>query len=146
METVKINLKAASQDRRESYGLLFESETLHSMTGPGLHNRSFPHRIQVWISKRSKRTDDLARTDEPVYRSCDGAITERGVLAFRTSAESVMIASTPVQRDPQGPTLRTGQVIELSGFGLFRITAKALHDPVLVPVDADELDGGETSR
>lgn len=132
--TATIKLKATTADRRAFYGLLFESETLHYLSGAGLHNRSFPHRVQVWVSKLSKRTDDLARISEPVYRSCNGEVTTRNALSFQLSAESVMIASTPVDRDPQGEALRIGEVIELEGFGRFKIVAEWLSDPKLLPV------------
>jgi len=136
-ETVRatITLAPCSTDRRTSYGLLFESTTTHSIKGRGVHNPEFQHTMQVWISKRSRRTDDLARTSEPVYRSCDGQITERNALTFQTSAQSTMIASTPVDRPARGEALQVGDLVELVGFGLFRVTVKPLHDPILVPVD-----------
>lgn len=113
----KIEMKPASEYRRVEYGVLFVSKTLHDMTGKNVHNRHFPHKIEVWLNKNGQDPYGNPTTSE---------------LTFLTSAQSIMIANTPVERDPQGPDLVIGEVIELEGFGNFTVTNKSLHDPILV--------------
>jgi hypothetical protein len=136
-ETVRatVAMRATDDRRRGFYGVLFESITTHAIAGRGVHNNGSQHKLEVWISKRSRRTDDLARTSEPVYRSPEGEICGRNEMFFFTSAQATMIASTPVDRPARGEALRVGDVVELEGFGLFRITARMLRDPGLTPVD-----------
>jgi hypothetical protein len=134
-----INLKPATADRRNFYGLLFESEATYTIAGRGVHNSGSEHKIQVWISKRSQRRDDIELYGEnhQIYRDCNGEISKRGALLVTTSAQSTMISSTPVDRDPRGGSLVIGGVVDLGIFGLFQLTVKSLHDPILVPVEAE---------
>lgn len=72
MSTAIIPLKAATEYRTESYGVLFEGMFVHRVTGKGLHNRSYPHRVVVWDNTRRPNP----RNGEPVrygqYGKLDG--------------------------------------------------------------------------
>lgn len=131
--TKTINLRPDTEDRRDSYGVLLVSETLHDVVGSGVHNPAFPHRIQVWENRPAKYRDAPAGLIVDPH----GKPTEER-YSYLTSAESVVISARPYPRDPQGPTLCIGDVVELAvhGYviGRFEVTAKSLSNPILVPV------------
>lgn len=131
-----INLQPASPYRGETYGVLLESETQHDVTGPGVHNRHHPHRLDVWEHRR--RYND---GDEVLWVDPHGNPT-KARYSYLLSARPVVIAARPVDRTPEGPALAIGDVVTLAihGYelGQFRVTARPLADPVLVPLTEAE--------
>lgn len=142
-----IDLALASEYRRTTYGVEYESTTLHKMTGKGLHNPSFPHRIDVWDNTRRPNP----RNGQPVrfgdYGPVDGGNgrylgPDRRATddeqTFTVSAQSVMLAARPVERAPYGADLAVGQTVTVrypDGRTVdMVVTARQLADPVLVPV------------
>jgi hypothetical protein len=118
-----INLEPVTTRDGARYGLVLESPTLHKVTGPGLHNRSFPHVVQVWLKR-----------DQP------------GVVEVHLKAQAVVIAAHASMRDQRtyGPDLAVGEVVALTiggdylTWGQHRIVARSLADPALVAVDPTE--------
>lgn len=121
--TTQITLRPASEDRRRSYGVLFESETVHTVSGRGVHNPSYPYRVQVWINQPD--------SDVGFISPDGGATTE--ALTFLLSTEPIVIATTPTARK-RGEALAVGQTVQIERFGEFKITARDLRDPELVRV------------
>lgn len=132
MSTIhEINLIPTDAYRRDTYGVILESESRHTVTGRGVHNPGYDHRIDVWenrpardgsgglVDPHGKRTED---TYSYLLKACATVITARREV-----------------RPPQGPTLKIGDVVRLkiSGYsiGEYQIRAKMLHDPHLTLVD-----------
>jgi hypothetical protein len=112
-------LRHVSEDRRLSYGLLYESVETVDVTGRAAHSRHHPHRAQVWDSEQ--------RTG-----GCGTRIL---------SAEAIVIAATPVERSPHLGTVAEGDRVRLVFPGGYTVeelvvTAQPLRDPKLVPADA----------
>lgn len=128
MAVHRVEMKPASTYRSREYGVLLESVTRHDMTGPGVHNRHHPHSIQVW----ENRVRDGVLTDP------HGKPTSERYSVL-TSAHAVVITAHREERPPQGPMLQVGDtvILHVNGFeiGQYEVTAKALHDPVLVKVE-----------
>jgi hypothetical protein len=128
----RIDLKPADDYRRDNYGVLLESETLHTMSGRGVHNRSFNHEIQVWENRPSKVT--VADPDQLV--TPHGQPTEER-YHFQTKAVPTVLTAWKEERQEQGPGLAVGDQVELyvQGFsiGTFTVTAGVLRDPILLP-------------
>lgn len=131
--TVTINLRPTATYRRDNYGVLLESETVHDMTGSGLHNRHHPHRIEVWENRPSK----VHGADPDVLVTPHGDPTEERYTIL-TSAQAVVISDPPQQRDVEGPVLAVGSRVALAvnGFeiGEYVIHPAPLRDPVLLPL------------
>lgn len=118
--TTTIELQPASEYRRNSYGILFESVKTYTIAGRDVHNSGSQHKIEVWFNRKPGI--------DPNGRSTTDQIT---VL---TSAQAVMIAGTPVDRPERGGELRPGDEVELRGFGTYRVVTRWLCDPELVRV------------
>lgn len=122
--------------RRDQYGVLLVSETVHTILGRGVHNRGFAHEIAVWENRPSKARD----ADPSVLVTPHGQPTEERYTIL-TSAQATVISAT---RDPNerehGEALAIGEIVELTihgyAIGQFTITAGNLRDPHLVPVTA----------
>jgi hypothetical protein len=69
----------ASEYKRESYGLLWQSAGVFKASGAGFNNRHHPLRVQVWR---------------------DGTCTGNGATHV-LNAECIVIANTPVERPAQ---------------------------------------------
>ena len=150
-ECVTIVLQDTRSDRREFYGITHEGVVRHTVTGPGLHNRSFPHRVQVWsntgrpnphpgevrwteygsiggpgqyLDPRNKGTDDPAT----VYLASESV----GIYAVYTEEDR--------RRAMEGEPLRVGQRVRLlypdgTLSEPYVITAGHLSDPSLIPAE-----------
>jgi hypothetical protein len=126
---ITIKLRPASDYRRKEYGVLFESEGTYSVTGKGVHNRHFPHRVEIWTSRPSK-----VPAHEGAWRAPTGALVDGPELSFVLNAESMAICANPAMNTPADVgALAIGDTVELEGFGRFVVTAKPLHDPTLIP-------------
>ncbi len=123
-----ISMITAAQWCTENYGVLLVSETYHDVTGRGVHNRHFPHKVEVWANRGG--TDPHGHQTDAPY-------------SVLLSAKSIAIVANPNMRDktPYGESLVIGDEVDLAingyVFGTYRVTAQLLSDPVLVPV-ADE--------
>jgi hypothetical protein len=80
---IEINMVEASEYRRDSYGLLWESVGVLKASGAGFHNRHHPLRVQIWRDEK-----------------CTG-----NGATHVLSAECIVIANTPVERP-----IRLGEV------------------------------------
>jgi len=130
-----IDLKPASDYRREQYGVLLESVTRHNVTSRGVHNPSHQHRVDVW---QNKMRDDYEGQAE-AYRDPRSGFTSSPYSFLLTAQASVISAHRVGEPDPEGEVLELGGIVRLTihGFsiGWFQILNRPLHDPHLVPVD-----------
>lgn len=130
----RIDLKPDTDYRRDNYGVLLVSETLHTMSGRGVHNRSFNHEIEVWENRPAKWNG--ADPDQLV--TPHGEPTEER-YTFLTKAVPTVITAWPEERQEQGPGLAVGDQVELYVHGLsigtFTVTAGVLRDPILLKAD-----------
>lgn len=134
----RINLVPKEVYWRDTYGIALTSETYHDVVGPGVHNRHFPHQVDVW--------DNSARANaDGTYRDPSGYTTDRR-YTFSLKARSVAIVADPAMADhtPHGAALQIGQTVELAVhefvIGRFKVAARQLGDPDLVPVkDREEV-------
>lgn len=119
-----INLVPADDYRRDSYGILLESETVHRFTGRGIHNPSFDHKLEVWENRR-RASDDKVIDPNGVPSS------ER--YSYRFAALPTVISAHPGEPVKHGDVLQIGDLVEIriSGYavGLLRIEAKPYHNP-----------------
>lgn len=124
--TITINLQPAEAYRAEHYGVLMESTSRHIVTGPRVHNPSFPHRVDVWENRNG--TTPMGKPTTAPY-------------SYYLTAQPVAIVANPAMRDatPEGETLRVGDHVRLAVHGYvlgeFLIRAESLSDPVLIPVE-----------
>lgn len=133
MTTHRINLRPDADDRRDSYGVLLVSEQVHRVTGRGVHNPHHNHEIQVWENRPSK-----ARGADPDVKVTPYGDPTEEDYTFTTSAQATVISAHRLGNErTEGDTLAIGDVLELAvnGYvlGRFVLTAKSLHDPILVP-------------
>lgn len=144
--TTVIELRQADARRAADYGVIFESGTVHKVTGKNVHNPSFPHRVQVWDNTRRP---NLYPDRWNQYSGCPGAgryVDPNGKgtdfeLTILLAAECMVIASEGC--DPgvktYGRTLALGERIQLqfpNGVlsGEFELKTRRAHDPHLEPV------------
>lgn len=125
-EPVTIELAPSTADRRDSYGVLLESELQYDVAGPGLHNPHHPHTIQLWECR--ERDGQLV---DPNGRPT----TEAHVVLM--SAQAVVITAHPMRgRSRADVVLHIGDTVRLAvnGYplGEYRIEAGRLSDPRLV--------------
>lgn len=135
-----------------TYGICFRSVFVYRINGKGIHNPTFPHRINVW-NNTSRLNSDPDRFSPAIGRKVGPGryISPHGhgtddMMTVTTSAESTAItnngtntgtvASGQVYADR---ALTIGERIVLllpggSNSGPFVITARPCADPVLVPV------------
>lgn len=114
-----IDLVPADHDR-QSYGIVLQSKMTHSITGSGVHNRSFQHLLQVWMNDG---------VDPRGYATEDD-------LSFLFSAQASVIALHPLAGPERGPSLAIGDTLQLRVggrkiIGTFEIVAGRLSDPYL---------------
>jgi hypothetical protein len=151
MTTILIPLRPGSEYDRTSYGITHRSEHVYRVTGKGVHNRSFPHRVQVWDNTVRPNTDPDQLTEftgrvgpgayiDPQGKGTDAATT------VTTSAESIAITrtgantGTAVSGQVYAPhTMTIGDYILLvypdgTLSDPYVLTARPLGDPGLVPV------------
>lgn len=139
---IRVNLTPAEPYRDEHYGVTLQSATQHRVTGRGVHNPEFNHRIDVWDNSRRLLADvEVPRLSKPasegdLYVDPYGFPTAERYSLLVTAQASCIVAE-PAMRDttPQGQPLALGDVVELaiSGYvmGEFVVTARPLHDPHL---------------
>lgn len=133
-----------------TYGIRFKSVHVYRMTGPGLHNRSFPHRIAEWDNTMRLNTNPdewseySGKTGPGTFVDPSGKGTDEPT-SWLTSSESVAItnngtntgtvASGQVYADV---TLKIGDQVVLAypdgtTSAPMVLTARSLADPVLIP-------------
>lgn len=149
--TIIIDLRDASEREREIYGITHRSAHVYEMTGAGLHNRSHPHRVTVWNNTRRPNTrpdewnEHSGKPGPGAYLDPRGKGTDEAVTVT-TKAESIAITANGTNTG----TVASGQVyapekLAIGAFALlrypdgslsdpFRVTARPLADPVLIPV------------
>lgn len=132
---IHIELGPSTDYRRAAYGIVLESVTVHTISGPGVHNRHHAHKIEVWENRPSK----VAGADPDQLVDPHGQPTEAPYTVI-TAAQASVISAHPIARDPYGAALAIGDVVVLTlhGYriGIYTITAGRLADPHLVPVAA----------
>lgn len=114
--------------RAETYGITYESVTLHQVGGSGVYNRSFNHKVQVWANR-----DGV----DPQGNATDAA------RWIALSAQASVISAHPGRPAQYGDELRTGGTVALivsdddgvRFLGGFTVTARRMSDPILVPAD-----------
>lgn len=135
MKRITVDLKDAGDYRRDNYGVLMESVTRHTVTGKGVHNRGYNHRVDIWENRPSRARD----ADPSVIVDPHGNPTAER-YSYLLKAEAGVIAAHPYEREPQGADLAPGDVLTLRIYGYdlgdfqIRVT-RAFHDPELVLVD-----------
>lgn len=138
MTATRINLQPTDAYRRETYGVLFESETRHSVRGPLVHNASFPHRIDVWENKTKHDPSSRFADAEGNVRLTPYGHPTADRYSYLLAPQAVAIVRDPAMRDhtPEGPVLAIGDEVELAvhGYvlGTFRVEARRMADPILV--------------
>lgn len=116
---------ATANDNSQSYGIRLVSISLHRITGKGIHNPSFNHKLQVWENGAygDPKTDPYGKP-----------FTE--AFSYLWSAVPSVISAHPQKADILGPTLAVGDGITLmiGGYpiGDFVLTAGRWTDPYLV--------------
>lgn len=133
----RIDLKPAV-GRRARYGIVYESTTVHPVTGRGVHNPAHHHRLDVWVNPHAGPGE---------YLDPDGNLTDQPMTMCLTAVASVISAPRVGDEVVRGPSLAVGETVEVSVGGEFKIgnftvTAGNLRDPFLVraePVPAGAL-------
>lgn len=128
---ITINLTAGNEYRRNNYGILLVSETVHDIVGPRVHNPYSAHRLDVWENRPSVAHPGIVvdprgkQTTEP--------------YTYLLSAQATVISAHRTAQPVEGPELCLGQVVVLKvhgySLGHFQIRALPLHDPHLVKID-----------
>lgn len=112
-------------ENNQSYGIRLVSESLHRITGKGIHNPSFNHKLQIW---------ENGAYGNPETDPHGNPFTEP--WSYLWSAVPSVISAHPMKRDILGPTLAVGEEITLKvgGYPLgdFILTAGRWMDPYLV--------------
>lgn len=128
---------------RQTYGITHISQTVHDVSGRGVHNHAYPHRVLVWQHRPNPRNG------QPVQWGPNGPING-GVGAYldpsnratddpisvRLSAEPIALTERPIDRPTAGQPLTVGQSVTLLINGTtaaYVLTARPLADPVLTP-------------
>lgn len=126
-----IDLTRAAEHRREHYGVLLSSRTVHIMEG--VHNSGYRHQLDVWENRI-----EFADGREKCYLDPMGRATASR-YSFLLAAQASVISLVQLAGPEQGENLTVGDVVNLTieGFsiGWFQIMARPLHDPHLIPVD-----------
>lgn len=112
-----------ANDRLVSYGVTFQSTTLHQVIGKGVHNPHFNHELRIW--KNSGKVD-------PNGRSTD---QETSLLL---TAQSTTITAWKEAPLSYGPTLTIGERVVLlypnGEASVAEVQARHLADPELILV------------
>jgi hypothetical protein len=149
--TILITLLPGSDYDRERYGITHRSEHVYRVAGKGVHNRSHPHRIQVWDntvrpnSDPDRLTEFTGRVGPGAYIDPQGKGTD-DPITVTTSAESIAITNSGrnTGTEPSGQvyapqTLTIGDYVVLTypdGWlsQPYVLTARPLGDPGLAPL------------
>jgi hypothetical protein len=125
-----IKLIEASDYEHKHYGLIFKGATLHKVTGKGVHNREFEHRVDVWDNTKRDRGDGTMT--DPHGKVTTSALTfilaatataiTYGGSDMRARGEELAIGETVILEFPDGKVTKP-----------LVITARPLHDPSLIP-------------
>lgn len=120
-------LRPASEYRAKTYGIIFESETLHDFFGSGIHNRHHQHRLEVWENR-----DGLDPHGQPTAEA----------YSYLWSPQAIVITAERGVPEKVGFDLKIGDVVEVAldegallSVGTFQVRARPLRDPHLVKVD-----------
>lgn len=122
MATV-IDLIPTGDYRRNTYGVILQSKTVHQITGRGVHNRHFDHRLDVWMNANGIDPKGKPTTED---------------LSFLWSAQPSVISTQRLAGPEQGEVLALEEVVVLRigerELGRYRITHQMHHDPHMVKV------------
>lgn len=81
-----IPLEYATDDQGKTYGIMFESEFVHDVTGQS-HNRYYPHRFKVWTNVNRPGKDGVHKYTDPKGKGTDDA------GSFTLGAEASVISA-----------------------------------------------------
>jgi len=144
MTTTIIQLAPARDDDRTAYGITHRSAHVYRVTGPGVHNRSYPHRVTVWDNTHRPNG---ARVGQGAYIDPSGKGTDADTTVT-LAAEPVTIhasdSGTGTVASGQvysNDALTTGQYVVLrypdgTHSDPYRVESRPLSDPCLAPVRA----------
>lgn len=147
-----IDVIETEQDRRDFYGITHVSATVHDVTGPGVHNRHHPHKVQVWDNAtrpRDETSESMKYHPQQHLRHLPGKYIDPNgrptddMVTFLLSAESVVISNPPtIVR--YGTALAIGDEVRLRfPDGILSVpmtvTARSLRDPELVRTTEEKL-------
>lgn len=154
MTDIIIDLVDTTADRRNNYGVTHTGAVRHALSGANVHNRSFPHRIQVWdnTGRANPRNGERIRYGEcgPIdggdgrYLDPGNNATDEPTTILLTS-ESIGIYAQYTAQDiadrREGPALTVGDVVRLrypdgTVTGEYEITSRVARDPWLRPLDS----------
>lgn len=132
----QIELAPATEYRRDTYGVMLTSATVHMFTGTRVHNPHHTHTLDVWDN--SVRTivgehpDCGADCQGPTYVDPSGQnTTERYSYVFNPNA--TVLSAHPGTPTPYGAELSIGDTVELTLHGVviatIVIAAKSLDNP-----------------
>lgn len=131
MTTYTLDLVAADDYRRATYGVVLTSATQHDFTGRGIHNRHHRHSLDVWANKPAD--DDSGRLKDP-----RGGLTDEP-YSFLWSPHAIVISAHGGVNPAMGPTLMLGDVLVLNVHGYvigeIQCRARAHDNPHGVLVD-----------
>ncbi len=151
MTTALISLAPGSDYDRERYGITHHSTHVFRVTGKGVHNRSHPHRVQVWDNTLRPNTDPdrltefTGRVGPGAYLDPQGKGTD-SPITVTTSAEAVAVTNdgrttgTEASGQVWAPeTVAIGDFVALvypdgTMSDPYRLTARPLGDSGLTPV------------
>lgn len=153
MRIIVMEMRAATEYERASYGITFKSAHIYQAVGAGLHNPNRPHRVTVWDN--TDRLNDKAGTFHPYlgrmvgdgkFIGPDGADTD-SETSVTTSAEPTAITNNGTNTG----TVASGQIwgytdMRIGDYVVMRfpdgaysdpfvVTKRNLSDPVLLPVE-----------
>lgn len=129
-----IAMSPASDYRRDNYGVLLESDTIHTVTGAGVHNRHHGHVLEVWENRPSRANGaDPAVLVDPFGRPTEDRYTV--ILA----AKATVIAARPTgDEKADGTVIALGDHVTLTVAGFpthtYRVQAGRMTDPVAVRI------------
>ncbi|GIE98951.1 hypothetical protein [Paractinoplanes rishiriensis] len=154
MSTVLIGMLPGSDYDRTTYGITHRSAHVFRVTGTGVHNRCYPHRVQVWDNTGRPNTDPgrftefTGRVGPGAYIDPCGKGTDTPVTVT-TSAEAVAVTNNGTNTGTEASgqvyapeTIAMGDVVILVYPGgllsePYVLTARPLGDPRLTPLAAN---------
>lgn len=153
MGTTIVDLNLGDQ-RDESYGIAFRSKFVYRVSGRGLHNPTYPHRLKVWDNSNRLNPRNGERVRYGQYGKIDGGDGKYldpnhnatdSEFSYLLGAESTVLAGRYSTGSADSGQVYAKELLEVGEFVVlrypdgtlsdpFRIAARSLADPELVPV------------
>lgn len=146
-----VELNEASAYDRKHYGITYRGAFIYHVTGKGLHNPTSPHRVTVWDNTVRPNTDPDAysqysgKAGPGAYLDPSRKGTDEPVSVYLGAESTIITANGTNTGTKASGQVYADETLEVGGFVLlrypdgtlsnpFRVTARPVSDPVLIPV------------